>query len=68
VRPGERDAEFRRMFAQGRGLLARELDIVGGYLDVLLAQILGEDSANLAISNEADLPSFWVNRHGLELP
>ncbi len=44
------------MVAQGRGLVAAELDVIGADLDVLLAQVLGEDAADLAVTDETHMP------------
>ena len=33
------------------GLFAAELDIVGADLDILLAQVLGQDTADLAVAD-----------------
>ncbi len=37
-------------------MLAVELDVVGGHVHALLAQIFGQDAADLAIAEHADLP------------
>jgi hypothetical protein len=62
VRRRKANAEFRRMLFQRSILLAPELDVIGGNLDVLLAQILGQYPADLAIADQPDLPSSRI-RH-----
>src|ERR1700754_2398401 len=53
------------MLAQrAAGLVAAQLDIVGGDFDILLAQIFGEDTADLAIADEADIPLSGVSGWG----
>ncbi len=44
------------MIAQRSSLFAIELDIVGTDLDVLLAQVLGQDAADLAVADETHVP------------
>src|ERR1700747_1709457 len=51
------------MVAQGCTLLAPELEIIGRDLDVLLAQVLGKDLADLAITDQSYLPSPGIARH-----
>jgi len=61
VRGGERNAVLRGMIAQGAaGLIAAELDVVGDHLDVLLAQVLGQNAADFAVAYEAYIPVSWV--------
>ena len=59
MRLGEHNADLRRMFAQRRGLLAIELDVVGGDRNARLAQVFGKDAADFAIADEADFPGSW---------
>ena len=56
MRRTQRHAEFRRMILQGAGLIAAELAVIGADLDVLLAQILGEDSSDFAVADESNVP------------
>src|SRR5665213_1036028 len=52
------------VIAQGpAGLIAAELEVVGGDLNILLAQVLGEDAADLAVADEAHIPLFRIGRH-----
>ena len=46
--------------AKAACLIAAQLDVVGGDLDVLLAQVLGEDAADFAIADEADVPLLGI--------
>ena len=50
------NAEGSRMIPQRSGLIAAELDVVGADLDVLLAQVLGQDAADLAVADETHMP------------
>ncbi|MGY3410688.1 hypothetical protein ACVWZV_006801 [Bradyrhizobium sp. GM5.1] len=63
VRGCEPHTEFFSMLVQRTTLLARELDVKGCDLDVLLAQILGQNPADLAITDQPDLPSLGIARH-----
>src|SRR3954470_18537806 len=61
----QRDAMACGMVAQGgASLIAAQLDVVSGDLHVLLAQILGEDAADFAIADEADIPKSRIGRDG----
>jgi hypothetical protein len=57
----QRDAVGRGVIAQRIGLIAAELDVVGTDFDVLLAQVLGQDTAHFAIADEADIPLLRVD-------
>ncbi|MEY9458627.1 hypothetical protein ABIG07_007575 [Bradyrhizobium ottawaense] len=61
VRGRKRHTVFRRMLLQRRALLAPELDVISRDLDVLLAQILGQDFADFAVADQPDLPSFRIH-------
>jgi hypothetical protein len=56
MRSRQRDAVRRGVIAQGGGLTVVELDVVGGDPHILLAQVLAENAADLAITDEADIP------------
>ena len=45
------------MIPQRPGLIAAELDVIGADLEVLLPQVFGEDTADLAVADEADMPT-----------
>ena len=45
------------MIPQGPGLIAAELDVIGADPDVLLPQVFGENAADLAVADEADMPT-----------
>jgi hypothetical protein len=46
------------MLSQRPGLIAAELDVMGADGHVLLPQVFGENAADLAIADEADMPTF----------
>src|ERR1700731_3154608 len=54
------------MIAQGAAsLIAAQFDVIDGDVDVLLAQVLGENAADLAIADKANIPVSRVGRrHG----
>ena len=45
------------MLAQWTGLIATELGVIGADVDVLLAKVFGQDAADLAVADEADMPT-----------
>jgi hypothetical protein len=57
------NADLRRMIPERRALLAAELNVVGCDLDILLAQILGQNSADLAVADQSYLPSPGITGH-----
>jgi len=57
VRSRQRHAEFRGVLSQRAGLIAAELGVKGADADLLLAQVLGEDAADLAVADETDMPT-----------
>jgi hypothetical protein len=64
MRRRQRDAVRGSMIAQrSTGLIAAEFDVVGGDLDVLPAQIFGQNAAHFAIADEAYVPISGVGRH-----
>src|SRR5258708_12149137 len=44
------------------GLIAAQLDVVGGDLDVLLPQVFGENTPHLAITDKAYVPMPGIGR------
>ena len=56
MRSQQRNANSRGVIAQRAGLIAIELEIVGADLHVLLAQVFGQDAADFAVADEADVP------------
>ena len=53
----QRNAMGCGVIAQGDpGLIAAELEVVGGDLHILLAQVFGKDTADLAITDKAYTP------------
>src|ERR1700674_5145935 len=65
MRGGQCHAMLPGVVAQGAAsLVAAQLDVVSGDLDLLLAQVFGEDAADLAIADQADIPLFGIARWG----
>jgi hypothetical protein len=62
VRGGKLHAMAARMLAQGAGLIAAKLDVIGQNLHILLAQVFGEDAPDFAIADKADGPLLWIGR------
>src|SRR6516225_2785973 len=65
------DARGARMLAQGTSLIAAKLDVVGQYLHILPAQVLGKNAPDLAIADKAHAPMLRVGRlraHREKLP
>ncbi len=62
VRCRQRNAMRAGMIAQRAALPAVELDVVGRDLDVLLAQILSQDAADLTVTDQSYLPAPGI-RH-----
>ena len=49
------------MIAQrAAGLVAAQLEVIGGDADILLAQIFREDAPDFAVADEADMPLFGI--------
>jgi hypothetical protein len=45
------------MLAQRTRLIAAELDVIGADVDGLFAKVFGQDAADLAITDESDMPT-----------
>src|SRR3984885_533869 len=61
MRGRQRHAMLPGVVAQrAAALVAAKLDVISGDLDLLLAQVFGEDAPDLAIADQADIPLFGI--------